>query len=107
MAGVIHRPKENLVRKAGSWDANPSSPEEWSDRSSQESRNQDAEPRMFSGVIAQHFDGLTKGIDGDVAVVTGLKNAVQDLKSRCDMLEKTVRNLQSICNTHENSLETF
>ena len=62
---------------------------------------------MFSGVITQHFDGLTKGIDSDVAVVTGLKNAVQDLKSRCNMLEKTVRNLQSICNTHENSLETF
>jgi hypothetical protein len=105
-AGVIRRPKENLARKAGSPDASSSSSEGWSDRSSQESRNQDTEPRMFSGVIAQHFDVLTKGIDDD-AVVIGLKNAVQDLKSRCDMLEKTIRNLQSICGTHENSLETF
>jgi hypothetical protein len=50
---------------------------------------------------------LTKGIDNDVTVVIGLKNAVQDLKCRCNMLEKTVRNLQSICETHENGLETF
>jgi hypothetical protein len=101
VAGVIRRPKEYLAQKAGSLDANTSSPEEWSDISSKERRNQDTEPRMFSGVIA----GLT--IDDDITVVIGLKNAVQDLKSRCNMLEKEVRNLQSICETHENSLETF
>lgn len=50
---------------------------------------------------------LTKGIDDDVTALIGLKNAVHDLESRCGMLEKTVRNLQSICETHENSLETF
>ena len=40
-------------------------------------------------------------------LVESLKNDVQALKSRCNILEKTVKDLQSICNTHQNTLETF
>jgi len=45
--------------------------------------------------------------DDDTALVKGLKNEVQALKSRCDILEKTVKNLQSICDMHQRALETF
>ena len=41
--------------KAGSWDDNPSPPEQMSDRSSWGS-DRDAESHMFAGVIVQHFD---------------------------------------------------
>ena len=40
-------------------------------------------------------------------LVEGLKNEVQALKNRCDMLEKTVNVMNSRCDTHERSLETF
>jgi len=46
---------EKQGRKAGSWDDNPSPPEQMSDRSSRGS-DRDAESRMFAGVIVQHFD---------------------------------------------------
>ena len=45
--------------------------------------------------------------NNDTALVEGLKNEVQALKSRCDILEKTVKDLQSICDTHQQTLETF
>jgi len=45
--------------------------------------------------------------DDDTALVEGLKNEVQALKSRCDILEKTVKDLQSICDMHQQTLETF
>ena len=48
-----------------------------------------------------------KGTDNDISLVEVLKNEVQNLKSWCNMLEKTVKALQSICDTHERSLETF
>lgn len=50
---------------------------------------------------------LAKGTHDDITEVECLKNAVQALKSRCDMLEKTVRDLRSVCETHQKSLETF
>jgi len=50
---------------------------------------------------------LAKGIHNDITEVECLKNAVQALKSKCNMLEKTVRDLQSICEMHQKSLETF
>jgi archaellum component FlaC len=50
---------------------------------------------------------LTKGIDDDIALVKGLKDEVQALKSRCNMLEKNVKNLLSICNTYGQSVETY
>ena len=37
----------------------------------------------------------------------GLKNEVKALKARCDMLKKTVRVLQTICNIHQRALETW
>ena len=50
---------------------------------------------------------LTKGTYDNITEVECLKNAVQALKSRCNMLEKTVRDLQSIYEMHQKSLETF
>ena len=50
---------------------------------------------------------LAKGTHNDIAEVEGLKDAVKALKSKCDMLEKTVSDLQSVCETHQKSLETF
>ena len=50
---------------------------------------------------------LAKGADGDLSLVEDLKNEVQALKGRCDMLEKSVKDLQSICNTHQSTLETW
>jgi len=32
---------------------------------------------------------------------------VQALRGRCNMLEKAVKDLQSICNMHQRMLETF
>ena len=40
-------------------------------------------------------------------LVEGLKNEVQALKNRCDMLKKTVNVLNLRYDTHERSLETF
>ena len=48
-----------------------------------------------------------KGINDDMTQVKGLKNEVQALKGRCNMLEKTVKDLQSMCDTHQRTLETF
>jgi hypothetical protein len=50
---------------------------------------------------------LTKGAGDNITLVEGLKNDVQAMKSRCDILEKTVKDLQSICDTHRGILETF
>lgn len=50
---------------------------------------------------------LANETDDDIALVEGLKNEVQALKDRCDMLEETTKNLQSICDTHQRTLETF
>jgi hypothetical protein len=50
---------------------------------------------------------LAKGTHNDITEVEGLRNVVQALEIRCDMLEKTVRDLQSVCETHEKTLETF
>lgn len=47
IAGVIRRPKRKQARTAGSLDANTSPPEEKSDKSSQEGRDPEGEPRMF------------------------------------------------------------
>jgi hypothetical protein len=55
-AGAMHRakgkPAENLAEKAGSWDTDTdsSSPEANPDKSPQEGRDWDADPRMFIGV---------------------------------------------------------
>jgi hypothetical protein len=111
VSGVIRRAKEKQGKMAGSWDANPSPPEPKSNRSPKEGRDRVAEPSMFAEIIVQHFDDIIqcslKGEDDDETEVEGLKNAVQALKSRCDMLEKTVRDLQYTCETHQKSLETF
>ena len=48
-----------------------------------------------------------KGIDNDMTQVKGLKNEVQALKGRCNMLKKTVKDLQSMCDMHQRTLETF
>jgi hypothetical protein len=42
-----------------------------------------------------------------INLVEGLKNEVQALKIGYNVLEKAVRDLQSICETHERSLEAF
>ncbi len=108
VAGVIRRPKEKQAQKAGSRDDNPSSPEE---KLSQEGRDRETEPRMFTRVPVQHSTDnlcrLPKGTDNDITLVKGLKNDVKNLKNRCDMLEKTVKDLRSICDVHQRSLETF
>jgi hypothetical protein len=50
---------------------------------------------------------LTKCIDDGIPLVKGLKDEVQALKSRCDKLKKSVKDLQSICDTHRRSLDTY
>ena len=45
--------------------------------------------------------------DDIVTLVEALKNEVCALKSRSDMLKKIIKNLQSKCDTHERTLETF
>jgi hypothetical protein len=50
---------------------------------------------------------LTKCIDDDIDLVKGLKDEVQALKSRCDMLKKNVKALLSICDMHMQSLDSF
>jgi hypothetical protein len=50
---------------------------------------------------------LTKCIDDDIPLVKGLKDEVQALKSRCDKLKKSVKNLQSICDMHWRSLDMY
>ncbi len=66
---------------------------------------------MFTRVPVQHSTDnlchLPKGTDNDITLVKGLKNDVENLKNRCDMLKKTVKDLRSICNMHQRSLETF
>lgn len=54
-AVVIRRAKGKRAQKAGLRGANPSSAEEMSDKSSQEGRGQEVEPRMFTGGLVQHF----------------------------------------------------
>ena len=48
-----------------------------------------------------------KGTNDDIALVEALKNEVQNLKSRCNMLKKTIKALESICKIHERYLKTF
>jgi len=50
---------------------------------------------------------LAKGTYDNITEVECLKNMVQALKSRCNMLEKTVRDLQSVCEMNQKSLKTF
>lgn len=50
---------------------------------------------------------LAKGKNNDITIVKGLENELLALRSRCDMLEKTVKDLQSICDTHQGAFETF
>jgi len=52
---VIRRAKGKWAQKAGSCDANPTSPEETSDTSPQEGRDREVEPRTFTGARVQHF----------------------------------------------------
>src|SRR6266849_7462330 len=70
VAGIIRRPKEKQVQKAGSRDDNPSSPEE---KLSQEGRDRETEPRMFTRVPVQHSTDnlchLPKGTDNDITLV--------------------------------------
>ena len=47
------------------------------------------------------------GKDDDATLLERPKDDMHALKSRCNALEKTVRDLQSICDTHERALETF
>jgi hypothetical protein len=54
-AGVIPRAKRKRDQKAGSRDANPSSPEDKSDKTIQEGSDREVEPSMFSGVLVQNF----------------------------------------------------
>lgn len=71
---------------------------------------------MFTGtdVPVRHFADdvhwlLAKGTDARdiITLVNDLKNEVQTLKMRCNTLEKAVEDLQSICDTHQTSLESF
>jgi hypothetical protein len=40
-------------------------------------------------------------------LVEGLEIEIQALKRRCNILEKTAKDLQSICDTHQRTPETF
>jgi len=50
---------------------------------------------------------LSKGTSSDIAQAEDLKNELEAVKNRCNMLEKSVKDLQSRCDTHERILETF
>ncbi len=54
-AQVMQRAKGKKAQKSGSWNVNLSPPEGKSDKSSQEGRDWEAEPRMFAGVPVQYF----------------------------------------------------
>ena len=111
VAGVICRAKGKQAQRVGLWDANPSSPlKQKFCKSSQEGGGLEAELHMFTRVSAQFcwwHALLTEGTDNDIASIEGLKNEVQALKNRCDALKNTVKNLQSICDTHQRSPETL
>jgi len=112
VAGLLRRPKGKGARKAGSWDAS-ALPKENSYKSSEEVKDRGVEPRrgMFANFSLQHLADddtmLSNGTDDNVTLVEGLKTEIQALKSRCGALEKTVGDLQSICDTHQRTLETF
>ena len=57
VAGEIRRTKRKQVQNAGLWNANPSPPEEKSDKTMEEVSDLEAEPRMsmFTGVLVQNF----------------------------------------------------
>jgi uncharacterized protein YlxW (UPF0749 family) len=48
-----------------------------------------------------------KGPDDGTILVNDLKNEIQALKSRCNKLETTVKNMESKYNTHQRTLETL
>jgi len=77
--------------------------------SSQESEDWEAEPSMFPGAHVQQFADYIHCLwhKRRYNPVKGLKNVVQVLKTRCDMLEKTTKDPQSICNTYQRTLETL
>lgn len=50
---------------------------------------------------------LTKCVDDDLALGKGLKHDLQTLKSGFDKLEKSLKDLESICDMHRRSLETY
>jgi len=54
-ARVMQRAKGKKAQKSGSWNVNLSPPEGKSNKSSQEGRDWEAEPRMFTGVPVQYF----------------------------------------------------
>jgi hypothetical protein len=45
--------------------------------------------------------------EGDIAPAEEPKNDAEALKIRCSALEKTVKKLESVCNTHERLLEAY
>lgn len=45
--------------------------------------------------------------DGDVTLVEDLKIEVQALKTRCEGLEKAIKEMRSMRDTHERTLEAF
>jgi hypothetical protein len=55
VAGVTRRAKGKWRQKAGLQDANAASSEGMSDKSSQEGRNLEVEPRTLTGGAVQHF----------------------------------------------------
>ena len=61
---------------------------------------------MFTSVPAQHFAGEICCLLNNATPVESLENEMQALKIRCNMLERTVKELQSICDTHQRTLES-
>lgn len=55
VAGVIRRATGKPAQKAGSWDAKPSPSKERFDKSIQEGRDPEAEPRMFTRALSRRF----------------------------------------------------
>jgi hypothetical protein len=94
---------------------NSSLPEENSDKSTAEGGDQRAWLCMFTGVpVKRVANGIlrtallpAKGPGDSTILVKDLKNEIQALKTKCNMLETTVKNMESVQNTHQRTLETL
>jgi hypothetical protein len=105
VAALICTAKGKWVQKTPSWGTIHSFIEEASDTSSQEDRDQKIEIGMFTGgcsMLCWWYTLLTKGIGINVEA---LKSEVWALTGRCNVLEKTVNNLQSICTMQQNTVK--
>jgi hypothetical protein len=73
-----------------------------------EGKNEEPPPRAFSVIYDWSSSLMLPKKDGDnEEAIKELKIEVEAQKMRCDGHERMIKDLQSICDTHENTLETL